>query len=98
MNAVVDITVNGSTLQVREGTSLASAILNAGAGDPAWTPVCGMGVCWGCRVTVDGRADRRACLESVVDGMQVTTSPLQDNTQGLEQHCDGGTPTASPAS
>jgi sarcosine oxidase subunit alpha len=34
---------------------------------------CGMGVCQECRVTVDGVADRRACMTAVRDGMEVVT-------------------------
>jgi predicted molibdopterin-dependent oxidoreductase YjgC len=32
---------------------------------------CGIGVCFDCLVEVDGRADRRACLEPAVDGLAV---------------------------
>jgi len=32
-----------------------------------------MGICFECRVTVDGDPHRRACLEPVRDGMEVET-------------------------
>jgi predicted molibdopterin-dependent oxidoreductase YjgC len=32
---------------------------------------CGMGVCQECRVTIDGVADRRACMTEVREGMEV---------------------------
>lgn len=34
---------------------------------------CGMGVCFDCLVTVDGRTHLRACLTIAEPGMQVTT-------------------------
>jgi sarcosine oxidase subunit alpha len=36
-------------------------------------PLCGMGVCFECRVQVDGVAHVRACMTPVSDGMQVVT-------------------------
>jgi sarcosine oxidase subunit alpha len=32
-----------------------------------------MGVCYECRVSIDGVAHRRACLEPVAEGMEVVT-------------------------
>jgi aerobic-type carbon monoxide dehydrogenase small subunit (CoxS/CutS family) len=34
---------------------------------------CGMGICFDCLVTVDGRPHLRACLTPAMPGMQVTT-------------------------
>ncbi|MCX5496699.1 (2Fe-2S)-binding protein [Kaistia dalseonensis] len=34
---------------------------------------CGMGVCFDCLVTIDGRANVRACVTPVRDGMRVET-------------------------
>ncbi len=34
---------------------------------------CGIGVCFDCLVTVDGRPNRRACLEPARDGARVST-------------------------
>jgi len=42
-------------------------------GEPR-APLCGMGTCYECRVTIDGVAHRRACLVTVADGMHVTTA------------------------
>ena len=36
-------------------------------------PLCGMGVCLECDVTVDGRTGTRACLTRVSDGMRIQT-------------------------
>ncbi len=77
---VVRIRVDGRPVDAAAGVSLAAALLNAGVtgfrvsvtGEPRG-PVCGMGICHECRVTVDGVAHRRACLEPVIEGMDVVT-------------------------
>jgi sarcosine oxidase subunit alpha len=80
MTDVVEIIVDGVPLRVAPDGSLAAALLNAGvrstrrsAGGEARGPLCGMGTCFECRVTVDGVAQRRACLEPVRSGMTVVT-------------------------
>jgi sarcosine oxidase subunit alpha len=80
MSDPIEIEVNGRTLRVPAGVSLAAALLNAEeaafrtsvTGAPRG-PLCGMGICYECRVSVDGEAHRRACLEPVRAGMRVTT-------------------------
>lgn len=75
------IVVDGVSRQVPVGISLAAALLNLGItafrrdadGRPR-APVCGMGTCFECRVTVDGQDGVRACLRTVREGMQVGTS------------------------
>jgi aerobic-type carbon monoxide dehydrogenase small subunit (CoxS/CutS family) len=78
MSAIIRISVNGAPLEVPEGVSLAAALLNAGhstfrksVGGEARGPICGMGICFECRVTLDGVTGTRACLEPVREGMQV---------------------------
>jgi predicted molibdopterin-dependent oxidoreductase YjgC len=78
----VNLIVDESPLRAREGDSLAAALLNAGVWDLRRSvegaprgPLCGMGICYECRVTVDGVAHRRACLLRVADGMVVQTAP-----------------------
>jgi len=74
----VQIRVNGVALDVPPDTTLAAALLNAGfsafrvsvRGEPRG-PVCGMGTCFECRVTIDGARGQRACLEPVREGMAV---------------------------
>ena len=34
--------------------------------------VCGIGVCWECRLVVDGRANVRACMTEARPGMRVS--------------------------
>ncbi|TAN11686.1 MAG: (2Fe-2S)-binding protein [Burkholderiaceae bacterium] len=77
MNAPVTISVNGRDVQVPEGISVAAAIATAGApfrrsltGEHR-APLCGMGVCFECRATVDGVAQQRTCLIPVRAGLRV---------------------------
>jgi D-hydroxyproline dehydrogenase subunit gamma len=74
------IRVDSRAVAVPVGVSVAAALLGVGVtgfrrsvdGEPRG-PVCGMGVCFECRVTVDGRPHVRSCLEPVRDGMEVGT-------------------------
>ena len=77
----VNITVNDKLVRVTAGTTVASALLNLGissfrhsvSGEPR-APMCGMGVCFECRVTIDSRAHQRSCLVPVAEGMKVVTA------------------------
>ena len=77
---MITIKVNGQHLEVAEGSMLAAALLNSGigafrtsvAGEPR-QPVCGMGICFECRVTVDGEPHQRSCLVTVREGMNIIT-------------------------
>lgn len=77
----VEIIIDGRVLRVDAGISVASALLNdaitafreSRGGDPR-APLCGMGVCQECRVTIDGIEHQRACMTTVVNGMQVRTA------------------------
>ncbi|MGE5127024.1 MAG: (2Fe-2S)-binding protein [Betaproteobacteria bacterium] len=80
MSERVRIDVDGRPLEADAGTSVLAALWNAGVltlrrsatGEPRG-PLCGMGTCFECRVTIDGVPHRRACTEIVGDGMQVRT-------------------------
>ena len=79
--ASVTIVADGRTVRVPAGVTVATALLDAGitafrrsvSGEPRG-PVCGMGTCYECRVTIDGVAHRRACLVVVTEGMHVVTA------------------------
>lgn len=80
--ASVQILVDGVPLTADAGAALTAVLVAAGhwvlrthplTGEPRG-PLCGMGVCLECEVTVDGQPGTRACLTSVADGMQVRTS------------------------
>ena len=76
----VCLSVDGQEVRVPEGTSVAAAIMRAGVsafrrsvrGEPR-APLCGMGICFECRVTVDGQPHCLSCQLVCEDGMQVST-------------------------
>lgn len=76
----VEFRLNGRLARAVYGSSVASALIAAGvtrfrsstSGEPR-APVCGMGVCFECRVTIDGVPHQRSCLIGVRAGMSVTT-------------------------
>jgi predicted molibdopterin-dependent oxidoreductase YjgC len=77
----IQLTINGRALAVAPGTTVAAAIATASAGvtrrsvtGTLRAPLCGMGVCQECRVTVDGRAHVLSCQTLCRDGMQVVTA------------------------
>ena len=79
----VRFTLDGRPAEADGGTSLLAALWNAGrravrtsVSGEARGPVCGMGVCFECRVTIDGEPHRRACLETVREGMEVRPGGL----------------------
>jgi aerobic-type carbon monoxide dehydrogenase small subunit (CoxS/CutS family) len=77
----VTMRVNGQTVTVSAGDSVAAALLVSGHTRFRHTarthaprgPYCGMGVCFECLVTIDGEPNRQACLVPVREGMAITT-------------------------
>lgn len=83
---------DGEPITAYSGETVAAALFAAGkrglgATNKNCKPrgyYCGMGVCWGCLVIVDGRPNIRACIKEAQPGMQVQTQC------GLEKvECDG---------
>jgi len=79
--ATCRVTVNGEGLRVASGTSVAAAVALARVGTFRRSatgaprgPLCGMGICFECRVELDGRAGVRSCMAQCRDGMIVRTS------------------------
>jgi len=79
MSAPVHLSVNAQPVQVPDGATVAVAVAMAGGafrtsrgGEPR-APLCGMGVCFECRVRIDGVAQLRACMTPARDGMEVLT-------------------------
>jgi sarcosine oxidase subunit alpha len=75
----VTLRIDGAPLQVDAGISVAAAVAHVRpgtrrscSGQPR-AAFCGMGVCFECRMRIDGVAQQRACLVVVRDGMEVTT-------------------------
>lgn len=82
----VTVTIDGRRVSVAAGASVAVALLDADVvrfrrsvrGEPRG-PVCGMGICYECRVTIDGAAHQRACLVDCEEGMVIETgAPPRD--------------------
>jgi sarcosine oxidase subunit alpha len=77
----VTIVVDGRSVDVAAGISVAAALLENGVRafrrsvtGEARAPLCGMGVCYECRVTIAGIRHRRACLVPVSDGLDISTA------------------------
>lgn len=79
MSTQVKLSVNGQPVEVPVGASIAAAVAQVATQfrrsvtDTPRAPLCGMGVCFECRVQVDGVAHVRACMTAVNEGMQVVT-------------------------
>ena len=78
---LVKINIDGKLVDAYEGETIAAAMFAAGIytfhlsrklKEPR-SMTCGMGSCMECLVTVNGTQSLRACMTSVVDGMQVET-------------------------
>ena len=76
----VGLRIDGIPVHVAAGATIAAAIWQAGivsfrrsvSGEPR-APLCGMGICFECRVTIDGVAHIRACTTLCRPGMEVRT-------------------------
>ncbi len=76
----VQITIDGQPCCVSRGVTVAAALLNHGGwafsrsidGAPRG-PICGMGICFECRVSIDGQPAQRSCQRLCRDGMEVLT-------------------------
>lgn len=80
MADLINLTIDGRRTSVAAGTSVAAAIAIAAAGvtrrsvsGQRRAPLCGMGVCQECRVTVDGRAHVLSCQTLCAPDMDVQT-------------------------
>jgi hypothetical protein len=75
----VSLKVNGVSMSVPSGTTVAVAIALAGqlcrtsvTGEPRG-PLCGMGICFECRATIDGIPHCRSCQIPCEPAMEVTS-------------------------
>ena len=80
MSEAVTVKVNGKVLRVPAGTVVAAAVVLAGMTrfrasihGASRGPLCGMGVCFECRVTINGQPHCRSCLTLCEHGMEVRT-------------------------
>lgn len=80
MSDMIMLDIDDRQVRVGPGLSVAAAMLAAGVagfrrsvtGAPRG-PVCGMGVCFECRVTIDGVPHRLSCQTWCAPGMKVRT-------------------------
>ena len=81
MPDTIAVFVNGAEIRVRAGTTAAAAVLISGeaafrsavSGEPRG-PLCAMGICFECRVTIDGAPHSRSCQIVCRDGMRIETT------------------------
>jgi predicted molibdopterin-dependent oxidoreductase YjgC len=77
----VTVLIDGTPVAAQEGDSVAAAMLVCDQAIARITPVsetprapfCLMGVCFDCLVTIDGTANRQACMTAVRAGMRIET-------------------------
>ena len=77
----IQLTVNGREIKVTAGTIVAAAITLAGVstyrhsvtGEPR-APLCGMGICFECRVTINDTMHCLSCQTICEEGMRVMTT------------------------
>jgi len=81
MSDLLTLTVNGRRVQVPVGSVVAVAVALADGdayrhsvtGEPR-APLCGMGICFECRVTIDDQAHCLSCQTVCEEGMEVVTT------------------------
>lgn len=76
----MSFTFNGEEVHAYRGETLAAALLAHGITGTSRTreglprlPLCNMGTCFDCAVTVDGVPMVRSCLTPVAESMEVST-------------------------
>ena len=80
MPELITLKVNDLPVSVPAGSMVTAAVLQAGVSSfrrsvtgEARGPLCGMGICFECRVSVNGVAHVRSCQTVCEDGMDVRT-------------------------
>jgi predicted molibdopterin-dependent oxidoreductase YjgC len=83
MTDTISIRINGDTVQVASGISVAAAIALAGytftrisVSGQHRAPVCGMGICQECRVSINGRTQQLACQTLCQENMYIQLACL----------------------
>lgn len=77
---LIAVRVNGQSVSVPIGTSVAAAVMRTGcwalrksiSGEPRGA-LCGMGICFECRVTIDGQSQQRSCQVLCRAGMEIAS-------------------------
>ncbi len=81
---------DGDVVTAFPGETVAGALLAAGRRGLRRTArlgmargfYCGMGLCWECRVVIDGRPAQRACMVEARPGMRVESGPDAGAAEG----------------
>jgi D-hydroxyproline dehydrogenase subunit gamma len=80
MSETVTVMVNGVSVTMPAGSMVSAAILKTGvtafrrsATGEQRGPLCGMGICFECRVTIDREEHCRSCQTICEEGMDVHT-------------------------
>ena len=80
MLETVTLVVDGVSVTMPAGSMVSTAILKSGVHGFRRSvtgelrgPLCGMGICFECRVTIDGEAHSRSCQTVCKNGMDVRT-------------------------
>lgn len=79
MPSDVNLIIDGNEVWMRDGATVAAAIMQRKSGcrrsvkGDLRGPVCGMGICFECRATIDGKRQQRTCQILCKPGMVVRT-------------------------
>ncbi len=81
MKIITHVTVNGKRVSVAAGTTVAAAVAVSGSanmrtsvnGQPRGA-LCGMGICFECRITINGNPNQRGCQTLCTDRMEICTT------------------------
>ena len=87
MSDLVHVTVNGQKLSVPKGTVAAAAVARAGVASfrasvtsrEGRGPLCGMGICFECRITINGVSQQRSCQVLCHEAMELKTDDLESS-------------------
>jgi D-hydroxyproline dehydrogenase subunit gamma len=79
MPSQVTVTVNGASVVVPLGATAAVAVMLTGqacrrsVSGESRGPLCGMGICFECRMAIDGNLHARSCQVLCQQGMEIDT-------------------------
>lgn len=85
MSDRINLTIDGAPLTATAGQSVGAALIDAGI--RSWRTTrhggrprglfCGIGICFDCLLTIDGRPNQRACLVTARDGMTLENGGMR---------------------
>jgi sarcosine oxidase subunit alpha len=77
---LIELTINGRLVEVEESVTVAAAVIiseidsfRRSITGETRGPLCGIGICFECRVTIDGVPHVRSCNIVAREGMKVST-------------------------